>query len=128
MLHQKFRLMPKRQEDIYICEIDAPNKERRYIPAEKMIKLKLNHGDFIHFIAFNNTKKVHVDLDKKYPRIKIRIDLLDEELNIVQRGFELVKEGAFIFKKDKINLKKFHLGVVLIDNETITDRLVMIVV
>lgn len=128
MLHQKFTLMPTRQDDIFISLIESVGIKEEYIYSNKYVKIQLNDGDLVYFRAFNDTKNCEMDLSKKYPRFKIRIDLLDQEFNLVKENLELVKEGAFVFKKNKINLKKFNLGIVLIEYEKIVDRLIMIVV
>ena len=128
MLHQKFTLMPTRQDDIFISLIESVGIKEEYIYSKKYVKIRLNDGDLVNFRAFNDTKNCEMDLSKKYPRFKIRIDILDQEFNLVKENLELVKEGAFVFKKNKINLKKFNLGVVLIEYEKIVDRLIMIVV
>ena len=128
MLHQKFTLMPTRQDDIFISLIESVGIKEEYIYSKKYVKIRLNDGDLVNFRAFNDTKNCEMDLSKKYPRFKIRIDILDQEFNLVKENLELVKEGAFVFKKNKINLKKFNFRFVLRNKQEILDEATVFVV
>jgi hypothetical protein len=126
MLHRKAIILPAKKQKLFISQINDTSHDYGYSIESKSVKVEMQDEFFLCFQIFNETRFKHAKIE--YPKIWIQIDLLDENLEVYQSKFKIVKEPAIIIKKNKINLKKFNFRVILKQEEKVIDQATVFVV
>ena len=126
MLHQKITILPPKKEKILISSINNFEAQQGYNLDSRSVKIKNQEEFFISFQIFNQTKFKHIKIN--YPNLWAEIDILNENLEVVQPKFKIIKEMGVIIKKNKINLKKFNFRLILKDKQGIVDQATIFVV
>lgn len=126
MLHRKAIILPIKTQKLFISKINDTFRDYGYSIESKSIKVEMKDEFFLCFEIFNETKYKHEKI--QFPKTWIQIDILDENLEVYQSKFKIVKEPAVIIKKNKINLKKFNFRVILKQEEKVIDQATVFVV
>ena len=90
MLHQKITILPPKKEKIMISSINNFEAQQGYNLDSRSVKIKNQEEFFISFQIFNQTKFKHIKIN--YPNLWAEIDILNENLEVVQPKFKIIKE------------------------------------
>jgi len=126
MLEKTITILPEKKDKIAFNSIlNVRNQFGHRISHEK-ITVPNSDKIFVPFTIFNFTKYETVTVD--YPNLWVQLDILDENMKTVIENYKTIKEDGFIFKKNKINLKKFNFKLILkSNNEELDEALIFVV-
>lgn len=126
MLEKTITILPEKKDKIAFNSILNVRNQFGHRICHEKITMPNSDKIFVPFTIFNFTKYKNVTID--YPNLWVQLDILDENMKTVIENYKTIKEDGFIFKKNKINLKKFNFKLILkSNNEELDEALIFVV-